>query len=325
MVLQSRWQIETIGRAHGVAPWRIVQTRLGYGPRPGNAPAPASPRARRLAYASTPFRGLDVLLDLFPAIRERCPSAELKVFSSMRVYGVSEVDDRARFDEIYRRADQPGIELVGTVSQPRLAEELAQCRVLAYPNHWPETFCIAAIEAQAAGCPVLTSAVGALPETVGEGSLCLHGDPRSSAYRRAFIDAAIDLLTDDERWATFSRRACQRSVPHFSWAAIAGDWEGVFVSALGNDAPELDRVACHLSSGRIALAARMIDKLPCPPGADPAAWRDLAELCSLLAADADVPLPLASRVTLALGAVRRTHAIERALARRPAAERYQAL
>ena len=34
-----------------------------------------------MAYASTPFRGLDVLLDLFPRIRAACPDAELDVWA----------------------------------------------------------------------------------------------------------------------------------------------------------------------------------------------------------------------------------------------------
>jgi len=46
--------------------------------------------------------------------------------------------------------EQSRVELVGSLPQPTLAQELASCRLLAYPNHWPETFCIAAIEAQAA-------------------------------------------------------------------------------------------------------------------------------------------------------------------------------
>ena len=317
VVLQSQWQSDTIQQAHGIAPWRIVRMRYGYGPRP-DAPAreEAAPRPRRLAYTSTPFRGLDVLLELFPRIRARCPDAELKVFSSMRVYGMNAADDRATFDDIYRRANQPGVELVGSVAQPVLARELEQCRLLAYPNHWAETFCIAAIEAQAAGCPVLTSAVGALPETVGDGGLCLHGDPRSSAFQDAFVDAAVQLLGNDTQWQALSARARGRAVPFYGWTAIGADWERMLRAARGHEHQIVDRVVSHLVAGRTALAAGMMSRSECPAEIEPAAWRDLADLAARLAAGRDVPSALASAVVRQFGAVRRAHVVEAALSAR---------
>jgi glycosyltransferase involved in cell wall biosynthesis/Tfp pilus assembly protein PilF len=318
VVLQSRWQIDTIQRAHGISPWRIATTRLGYGPRSDEEQPPGASRPRRLAYTSTPFRGLDVLLELFPAIRERCPDAELKVFSSMRVYGVGDAEDRATFEDIYRRAEQPGVTLVGTVPQPALARELESCRILAYPNHWPETFCIAAIEAQAAGCPVLTSAVGALPETVGDGGLCLDGDPRSPAYQQAFVNAAVELLNNDDRWNAFSLRARSRAVPFFSWAAIAAEWEQLVLGAIANESSAAERLVQHLGAGRMVLAANMIEKTSCPAGTDDAAWDDLSELAARLASGQPIPVTLASRVTMAFGAIRRAHTIEAAFEARRA-------
>src|SRR6185312_6187435 len=99
--------------------WRIVQLPYGFAASaasldgregsPGQEPScPARPtpgvRRRRLAYTSTPFRGLDVLLDVFPRIRAACPDTELDVFSSMRVYGMAEEDDRRQFRALYRKA-----------------------------------------------------------------------------------------------------------------------------------------------------------------------------------------------------------------------------
>jgi hypothetical protein len=179
--------------------------------------------------------------------------------------------------------------------------------------HWPETFCIAAIEAQAAGCPVLTSAVGALPETVGDGGLCLHGDPRSPAYQDAFVNAAVQLLRDDQQWSALSQRARERTDPFYSWTTIAAEWDTLISGGLANESPEADRVARHISGRRFALAANMIGRLPCPDGTDAAAWQDLIDLSSRLAAAAEIPADLAARVTLAFGALRRTCALEHAL------------
>ena len=213
-MLQSDWQAATFHQHHQIPAWQILRTRLGTAASAADLAAPpdaGSRRARRLAYASTPFRGLDVLLDLFPRIRSACPDAELDVFSSMQVYGVAQQQDQDQFGAIYRKASQPGVHLVGSLPQLELARRLQQARVLAYPNHYAETFCIAAIEAQAAGCAVVTSQLGALPETVGDGGVCIPGDPRSPAYQEAFVEACVRLLRDDEAWQATSARALARA------------------------------------------------------------------------------------------------------------------
>jgi glycosyltransferase involved in cell wall biosynthesis len=207
-MLQSAWQADTFQTHHHVPAWQIARTRLGAAASSSETPVrpPASAtRARRLAYASTPFRGLDVLLDVFPRIRAACPDAELDVFSSMRVYGVSEAEDQKQFGALYEKAKQPGVNLIGSLPQLELADRLQEARLLAYPNHYAETFCIAAVEAQAAGCGVITSQLGALPETVGDAGVCIPGDPQSASYRRAFVEACVGLLTDDERAGTRTR------------------------------------------------------------------------------------------------------------------------
>jgi len=125
----------------------------------------AKSHALRLAYTSTPFRGLEILLAGFPAIQKRHPGCRLDVFSSMQVYGrVNQEKDQ--YEPLYDRCRKTeGIEYRGAVPQPVLSKELAATSILAYPNTFPETSCIAVMEALAAGMLVVTSDLGALPET----------------------------------------------------------------------------------------------------------------------------------------------------------------
>jgi hypothetical protein len=102
-----------------------------------------------LFYSSTPFRGLDVLLQAFPAIRSAVPGTRLRIFSSMGVYQVPAEKDE--FRDLYSRARYiKGVQYVGSVGQRSLAKEIAGAAALAYPSTFAETSCIAVIEAMAA-------------------------------------------------------------------------------------------------------------------------------------------------------------------------------
>ena len=289
-MLQSDWQAETFAAQHGIPPWRILRTRLGAAASARTDVAPPPPiRGRRLAYASTPFRGLDVLLDLFPRIRAACPDAELDLFSSMRVYGMSEAEDRRQYGALYAKAEQPGVSLVGSLPQFELAERLRTVRILAYPNHYAETFCIAAIEAQSAGAVVVTSALGALPETVGEGGVCIPGRPQDAAYQDAFVNACVALLQDEDRWRAMSAAAIDRTAAHYTWPVIAAEWDELCRAALTDEPPLLARLATHLGHGRAALAQRMLEREPAPSGVPSRGWSALRAFVAAQAAGAAAP------------------------------------
>jgi glycosyltransferase involved in cell wall biosynthesis len=103
------------------------------------------------------------------------PDAELHVFYGWDVF------DRVAFanpgllaykQQVLAQAaalggEAGGIFLRGRVGQKQLADELQQARVWSYPTAFLETSCIGAMEARAAGVPLVTSALGALNETVG--------------------------------------------------------------------------------------------------------------------------------------------------------------
>jgi glycosyltransferase involved in cell wall biosynthesis len=277
-MLQSDWQAETYQASYGIPAWQVLRTNLGAAAstvEPPIRPEGTAPRARRLAYASTPFRGLDVLLDLFPRIRAACPDAELDVFSSMKVYGVSEAEDQKQYGAIYAKARQPGVNLVGSIEQRALARRLQESRILAYPNHFAETFCIAAIEAQAAGCAVVTSALGALPQTVGDGGICIPDETHSAAYQDAFVAACVALLKDDARWRQMSGAALARTWTDYTWAAIAGQWDQTLRAALATTPQLVERIGVHLAAGRAALAQKMFDREAAPANVPGAAWEAL--------------------------------------------------
>ncbi|HEY2891528.1 MAG TPA: glycosyltransferase family 4 protein [Dongiaceae bacterium] len=223
----SSWQAETYRRRFGVPAERSVILRNAMAPafaalpeRPARDPA-APPL---FAYTSTPFRGLDVLLDAWPAIRQGLPQARLRVFSSMAVY--QKGGDADEYAALYERCRSlAGIDYVGSLAQPALAAALQASDALTYPSTFAETSCISAIEAIAAGCLVLTTDLGALKETTAGFARLLRLPPSrgdlaglyaamvvaewqqaaaSPAVQRARIAAQRDFM---QRNATWSVRA----------------------------------------------------------------------------------------------------------------------
>ncbi|MDX2027045.1 MAG: glycosyltransferase [Alphaproteobacteria bacterium] len=59
----------------------------------------------------------------------------------------------------------PNVAHVGMVGQTKLLEQMKRASFLISPNTWPETSCIALIEAMAAGLSVITTNRAVLPET----------------------------------------------------------------------------------------------------------------------------------------------------------------
>lgn len=190
LVFVSQWQADRFAAAFPLPDGRSVVLRNAVAPAfaaaEGVPPLSARLDPPVLAYTSTPFRGLDVLLAAFPRIRAALPGARLKVFSSMAVYQMVGADDA--YGTLYAtcRATE-GVEYVGSLPQPELARAMRDVTLLAYPNTWSETSCIAVMEALAAGCLVATSDLGALPETLaGFGAaLPVPADPQQHAAQFA--------------------------------------------------------------------------------------------------------------------------------------------
>ncbi|MEG4498377.1 glycosyltransferase family 4 protein [Microcoleus sp. F10-C6] len=119
-----------------------------------------------LAYNSTPFRRLDILLKVFPEIRQALPGTRFKVFSNMKVHQIDDNENQLFLGQLYRQCQETeGVEYVGSVPQPELVRQLRSVAVLADPNTYLETSSIAVMEAMACGCRIVTSELAALPET----------------------------------------------------------------------------------------------------------------------------------------------------------------
>jgi glycosyltransferase involved in cell wall biosynthesis len=100
------------------------------------------------------------------------------------------------------------VELLGRADRPALAELLRGAAVVLVPSRFHETAGYAAMEAMAAGVPVLASRLGALPETVGPERCVPMGDADALAARLAELWARPALR--DEEGGLLIERARER-------------------------------------------------------------------------------------------------------------------
>lgn len=142
---------------------RLDSVAIGHGVWLEEVAQPVTKDPYRLIYASTPFRGLERVPDLFRAIKAQEPRATIAIASSMSVYGDTKGDEQ--YKQLYAHlASIPGVELLGALNQAQLYAEFAKASIFFYPCSWPETYCLVMDEAIAHGCRPFVSNVGALPE-----------------------------------------------------------------------------------------------------------------------------------------------------------------
>jgi len=230
IVLLSEWQRQAFTNAFGIDQERVSILRNAVGPAFLEAP----PRpwfetgaAPTFTYSSTPYRGLAPLLLMFPTIRRALPKAELRVFSSLAVYGKKEDEDPHRYlYEVSRSL--PGVHYEGSVAQPVLAKAMQSAAALTYPSVFAETSCIGVMEALATGAEVISTAFGAIPET-SAGFGRLMNLPRENSelinqFSALVVQSIRETLTNPG--AAKQRRDARIAYArqHLTWGARAAEW-----------------------------------------------------------------------------------------------------
>lgn len=236
IVLVSHWHRDRFCEEFGIEPERTQVMQNAIAPSfqhlfPADKPIlPQKARPPILAYTSTPFRGLDLLLNLFPRIRQAVPGTRLQVFSSMQVYQVAPSEDDATYGALYQQCLQTeGVDYIGSIPQSDLARALASVSLLAYPNSFAETSCIAVMEAMASGCFVVTSDLAALPETTAGFAHLIPLQSDWQGYADAFVDQTVQVLqsltaTDATMLETRLRQQIDYIQRCFTWSVRATAW-----------------------------------------------------------------------------------------------------
>ncbi len=115
---------------------------------------------------------------------------------------------------------------LGALDAEGVAQEMGRSSICAVPSKWEEPFGIVAIEALAAGCRVIVSDVGGLPEAVGQ-----HGIVVPANDVEAWAEAlARELSRLDPFDLSISR---QQHLDQFHPELVIGQWEALLQEAVG--------------------------------------------------------------------------------------------
>ncbi|MFB3883117.1 MAG: glycosyltransferase [Armatimonadota bacterium] len=198
----------------------------------------------RLIYTSRPERGLDVLLNMWPGMKQRRPELRLAIAHYENPGADAQMAEYLRTLRDFAER-LPDVQLLGPLNKRLLYAELARSALVVYPAAFPEVSCISMIEAAACGTPVVTSRYCALKETVagGESGVLIPGDPRGEEYQRAYVDAVVGLLDDQARWQNMSAAARRRVEERYQWEDIAAEWEAILD-------PPVGRACLRMPAGR---------------------------------------------------------------------------
>ncbi len=232
LVFVSNYQFQTYHMGHGIPYHESVVLK--------NAITPIEEHKKdtdivRLIYHTTPHRGLELLIPVFEHLWEQGyqDKIHLDVFSSFNIYGWPQRDEP--YKELFQKCmDHPGIDYHGTVSNDEIRKALQKAHIFAYPNIWPETSCIAVMEAMSAGCAIVCPNHAALPETATCFANMYQWDEDPNRHVNEFIGLlqAVMSAYDDERHQGKLTMQKIYADNFYSWQSRIPEWESMLQKIL---------------------------------------------------------------------------------------------
>lgn len=176
-------------------------------------------------YPSAYYRGLEVLVNLWPQVKKEVPEATLDIYYGWESWVSAEGEDAFyhRMTKKLKDGKKLGITEHGRVDHQTLANKYAESKVWAYPTEFPEIFCITAVKANLAGCKPVITDVAALKETGGPSADYIESDAiyNDQYSQEKFVKKLVKALKEEHNAKEQIKWAKQ-----FDWSEIAKKWQG---------------------------------------------------------------------------------------------------
>ena len=179
-----------------------------------------------LVYHTTPWRGLMHLLKVFK--RLNLQNTELNICSSTIIYG-KKFDSilGKKYENIFEECkNTKNVNYLGFVENNKIIELLKNMHIYSFPSIWPETSCISAIEAMAAGCEIVTSNLGALYETCAPFATFVGFDSNFDNFEKKYQKALENSVKNFWSKENQKKIRFQQEVINltYSWNVRSKEW-----------------------------------------------------------------------------------------------------
>lgn len=164
----------------------------------------------RLIHASSKYRGMKMLLDAVPLIKE---DFELNIFNDF----YPDLPHNFNIDAV----NDPRVSFYGKTPRKMLYKFFADAHIHAYPSTYPETSCLTQMEALSAGCYSVHTDLGALPETsLGYGAMIPSNELTPERYAEELTKAIRMIKENGYDYA----QQVQDIHDNFTWDKAKQNW-----------------------------------------------------------------------------------------------------
>jgi glycosyltransferase involved in cell wall biosynthesis len=164
----------------------------------------------KIVHASSAYRGMEVLLNAVPLMKE---DFELNIFNEFYP------DVPHNFNKV--AVNDPRVNFWGKTPRKMVYKFFEESHIHAYPSTYPETSCLTQMEALSAGCYAVYSDLGALPETsMGHGVMIPFNEMTPERYAEE-LDKAIRKIKSEGYDYT---KQVEDMNNNFSWDRAKQNW-----------------------------------------------------------------------------------------------------
>jgi glycosyltransferase involved in cell wall biosynthesis len=236
IVFNSEWQ-KRVNQTHVLPDWKQTVIRNAMNPRFANLFEPhesifaVKTKPPILLYAGTTPRGVFHLPAILDHVRKKRTDFSVEIYCDC----APTRDANANEEYIDRIRNLPNVTHAGMIGQTELAERMKRAALLVSPNPWPETSCIALIEALSAGLLAITTNRAVLPETAEGFATHIDIEDPDHPLRfdvpmpyETFADAIDRTMTEWLKEPTTTEQRLRAQVNHFlsryQWPQRVAPW-----------------------------------------------------------------------------------------------------